>query len=118
DVPLRDKNGKLANGVTIEDCGRKMGLNGVDNGIIYFDNVVIPKENMLDRFAGVNEEGKFTSPIASDNRRFFTMLGTLVGGRIGILRSGVAASKSGLTIVISYADKRLQFGPADASAVA
>lgn len=116
-VTLRDKNGKLANGVTIEDCGRKMGLNGVDNGIIYFDNVVIPKENMLDRFAGVDNEGKFTSPIASDNRRFFTMLGTLVGGRIGIPRSGVAASKSGLTIAIRYGDQRRQFGPEGGSEV-
>jgi acyl-CoA oxidase len=94
-----------------------MGLNGVDNGIIYFDNVVIPKENMLDRFAGVDDEGKFTSPIASDNRRFFTMLGTLVGGRIGIPRSGVAASKSGLTIAIRYGDQRRQFGPEGGSEV-
>lgn len=116
-VPLRDKNGKLVQGVTIEDCGRKMGLNGVDNGVIYFDNVVIPKENMLDRFAGVNDEGKFTSPIASDNRRFFTMLGTLVGGRIGIPRSGVAACKSGLTIAIRYGDQRRQFGPEGGSEV-
>ncbi len=110
-VPLRDKSGKLNEGVTIKDCGRKMGLNGVDNGVIYFNKVVIPKDNMLDRFAGVSEEGKFTSPIASDNRRFFTMLGTLVGGRIGIPRSGNAASKSGLTIAIRYGDQRKQFGP-------
>jgi acyl-CoA oxidase len=116
-VPLRDKKGNLAKGVTIEDCGRKMGLNGVDNGIIYFDNVVIPKENMLDRFAGVDDNGKFTSPIASDNRRFFTMLGTLVGGRIGIPRSGVAACKSGLTIAIRYGDQRRQFGPEGGSEV-
>ncbi|MBX2966733.1 MAG: acyl-CoA dehydrogenase family protein [Cyclobacteriaceae bacterium] len=116
-VPLRDKNGKLAKGVTIKDCGRKMGLNGVDNGIIYFDNVVIPKDNMLDRFSGVNEDGKFESPIASDNRRFFTMLGTLVGGRIGIPRSGVAACKSGLTIAIRYGDQRRQFGPEGGSEV-
>ena len=39
-----------------------------------------------------------------DNRRFFTMLGTLVGGRIGIPRSGLSATKSGLTIAIRYAD--------------
>ncbi len=110
-VPLRDKSGKVNEGVTIKDCGRKMGLNGVDNGVIYFNKVVIPKDNMLDRFAGVSEEGKFTSPIASDNRRFFTMLGTLVGGRIGIPRSGNAASKSGLTIAIRYGDQRRQFGP-------
>jgi acyl-CoA oxidase len=39
------------------------------------------------------------------------MLGTLVGGRIGIPRSGLAASKSGLTIAIRYGDQRKQFGP-------
>ena len=77
-----------------------MGLHGVDNGTISFDNVVIPKENMLDRFASVNDKGEFESPIPSDNRRFFTMLGTLVGGRIGIPRSAWAAAKSGLTIAI------------------
>ncbi|ERM81639.1 hypothetical protein P872_19995 [Rhodonellum psychrophilum GCM71 = DSM 17998] len=110
-VPLRDESGKLENGVTIEDCGRKMGLNGVDNGVIYFDQVIIPKENMLDKYASVNEAGEFESPISSDNRRFFVMLGTLVGGRIGIPRSALTAAKSGLTIAIRYGDKRRQFGP-------
>lgn len=81
---LRDKSGKAAPGVTIEDCGRKMGLNGVDNGKIHFNNVTVPYDNLLDRFCSVTTDGKFDSPIASDNRRFFTMLGTLVGGRIGI----------------------------------
>lgn len=116
-VPLRDKNGKPHPGVTIEDCGRKMGLNGVDNGKIHFDHVTVPYENLLDRFAGISEDGQFTSPISSDNRRFFTMLGTLVGGRIGIPRSGLSASKSGLTIAIRYGDQRRQFGPDGASEV-
>lgn len=110
-VPLRDTNSTILEGITIGDCGLKMGLNGVDNGTIRFDNVVIPKENMLDRFASINEKGEFESPIPSDNRRFFTMLGTLVGGRIGIPRSALAAAKSGLTIAIKYSDKRRQFGP-------
>jgi acyl-CoA oxidase len=110
-VPLRDTNGNTLRGITIEDCGRKMGLNGVDNGKIRFDNVVVPYENMLDRFASITPEGKFASPIASDNRRFFTMLGTLVGGRIGIPRSGLSATKTGLTIAIRYGDQRKQFGP-------
>jgi acyl-CoA oxidase len=110
-VPLRSSDGKSIKGVRIEDCGRKMGLNGVDNGIIYFDQVVIPKENMLDKFASVNERGEFESPISSDNRRFFTMLGTLVGGRIGIPRSALSASKTGLTIAIRHGENRKQFGP-------
>jgi acyl-CoA oxidase len=110
-VPLRDSNGKVLEGITIGDCGLKMGLNGVDNGKIRFEKVVIPKENMLDRFASINEKGEFESPVPSDNRRFFTMLGTLVGGRIGIPRSALAAAKSGLTIAIIYSNKRRQFGP-------
>lgn len=116
-VPLRDKKGKTVKGVTIGDCGHKMGLNGVDNGTIRFDNVVIPKEDMLNRFASVNDAGEFESPIPSDNRRFFTMLGTLVGGRIGIPRSALSASKSGLSIAIKYGDQRRQFGPEGGSEV-
>lgn len=116
-VPLRDEKGTVLHGITIGDCGHKMGLNGVDNGTIRFDNVSIPKENMLDRFASVNEKGEFESPIPSDNRRFFTMLGTLVGGRIGIPRSALAAAKTGLTIAIKYSDQRRQFGPEGGSEV-
>jgi len=116
-VPLRDINGRVLKGIIIGDCGLKMGLNGVDNGTIRFEKVVIPKENMLDRFASINEKGEFESPIPSDNRRFFTMLGTLVGGRIGIPRSALAAAKSGLTIAIIYSDKRKQFGPEGGSEV-
>jgi len=116
-VPIRDKKGNVLKGVSIRDCGRKMGLNGVDNGRIQFDKVVIPKENMLNKFADITEDGEFTSPISSDNRRFFTMLGTLVGGRIGIPRAALSAAKSGLTIAIKYACKRKQFGPEGGSEV-
>jgi acyl-CoA oxidase len=116
-VPLRDASGKLHPGVTIKDCGRKLGLNGVDNGLISFNQVIIPKDEMLDRFASVSDDGTFESPIASDSRRFFTMLGTLVGGRIGIPRAGLSASKSALTIAIRYGDSRTQFGPESAPEV-
>jgi acyl-CoA oxidase len=110
-VPIRTKEGLSQKGVRIEDCGPKMGLNGVDNGKIWFDNVTIPAEDMLNKYADIDEKGEFISPITSDNRRFFTMLGTLVGGRIGIPRSALSATKSGLTIAIRYADGRKQFGP-------
>uniref|UniRef100_UPI0040494FAB acyl-CoA dehydrogenase family protein n=1 Tax=Fulvivirga sp. TaxID=1931237 RepID=UPI0040494FAB len=110
-VPIRTADGNSKPGIKIEDCGPKMGLNGVDNGKIWFDNVIIPAENMLDKFAGIDANGEFISPITSDNRRFFTMLGTLVGGRIGIPRSALSATKSGLTIALRYADGRKQFGP-------
>lgn len=110
-VPLRDKHRNILSGVKIEDCGMKMGLNGVDNGRIWFDQVVIPKENLLDRFVQIDEEGEFHTSIENDGKRFFTMLGTLVGGRIGIPKSALSAAKSGLTIAIKYATLRRQFGP-------
>jgi acyl-CoA oxidase len=111
-VPLRDEAGAPLPGITIEDCGPKHGLNGVDNGRIRFDRVRVPREQLLDRFGSVSREGVYTSPIPSPSRRFFTMLGTLVAGRISIAAAAASAAKSGLTIAIRYTDRRRQFGPA------
>jgi acyl-CoA oxidase len=110
-VPLRDARGNVLPGITIEDCGSKEGLNGVDNGRISFHSVRVPRLNLLDRFGQVSEDGVYTSTIASKSRRFFTMLGTLVAGRISIAAGAMSAAKSGLTIAIRYADRRRQFGP-------
>jgi len=112
-VPIRDENGASAPGVRIEDCGHKMGLNGVDNGRIWFDHVRIPRENLLDRFGAVDADGTYESPISSSGKRFFTMLGTLVAGRISVARASLTAAKSGLTIAIRYGTRRRQFGPRD-----
>ena len=109
-VPIRDKSGKILPGIKIEDCGEKQGLNGVDNGRIWFDQVRIPLDNLLDRFAQVTGEGQYHSPIADPSKRFFTMLGTLVGGRIGIPLAGLSAAKLGLAIAVKYAHGRRQFG--------
>lgn len=38
-VQLREKDMRLCPGIHIEDCGHKIGYNGVDNGRIWFDNV-------------------------------------------------------------------------------
>jgi len=42
-VRLRDEMGQVAQGVRIKDQGPKMGLNGVDNGQIWFDHVRVPR---------------------------------------------------------------------------
>ena len=109
-VPLRDEEHQLLPGIEVEDCGYKLGLNGVDNGRIWFDKVRVPVENLLNRFGDIDEEGRYQSPIQSASRRFFTMLGTLVGGRVCVPRAGLSATKSALTIAIRYALRRRQFG--------
>lgn len=110
-VPLRDENGSLLAGIRVEDNGYKMGLNGVDNGRIWFDHVKIPRENLLNRFGDVDEYGDYHSPIENPSRRFFTMLGTLVGGRVCVPRCGLSAAKAGIKIAVNFGLKRRQFGP-------
>ncbi|GAB5569846.1 peroxisomal acyl-coenzyme A oxidase 2 [Prionailurus iriomotensis] len=48
-VPVRDENGSLYPGVTAVDMMYKEGLRGVDNGILIFHEVRIPRENLLDK---------------------------------------------------------------------
>jgi acyl-CoA oxidase len=108
-VPIRDEAGDPMPGVTIEDDGLKAGLNGVDNGRLEFHDVRVPREALLDRYGHVAADGAYTSPIESESRRFFTMLGTLVRGRISVAGAAVSASKSALTIAVRYGDRRRQF---------
>ena len=109
-VPIRDEHGTPAPGVRIEDCGRKIGLNGVDNGRLWFDGVRVPREALLNRYADITEGGAYTSPIANPDRRFFTMLGTLVQGRVCVGGAGINASKVALTVAVKYGLRRRQFG--------
>ena len=107
-VPLR-RDGQVLDGITIEDDGLKMGLNGVDNGRITFDHVRVPRENLLNRFADVTPDGVYESSIDNQNRRFFTMLGTLVQGRVCVGGAGINAAKVALAIAVRYGDRRRQF---------
>lgn len=109
-VPIRDDKGNPLPGVEISDCGEKKGLNGVDNGRLFFTNVRVPRENLLDRFGGVNEKGEYVSPIENKNKRFFTMIGTLITGRVSIGAAANSAAKNGLATAIRYAENRKQFG--------
>ncbi|MFT4704777.1 MAG: acyl-CoA oxidase [Bradymonadia bacterium] len=116
-VPIRHDDGSPIPRVRIQDCGEKMGLHGVDNGMLWFDNVRVPRANLLDRFAQITDGGTYASDIVSSGKRFFTMLSTLVGGRVTIAGSGLAAAKTALTIAVRYSARRRQFGPGDAEEV-
>jgi acyl-CoA oxidase len=108
-VPIRDDGGRPMPGVRIEDCGPKAGLNGVDNGRLWFTDVRVPRDALLNRYADVSADGTYTSPIESDGRRFFTMLGTLVRGRISVAGSAGSATQRALTIAVRRAESRRQF---------
>jgi acyl-CoA oxidase len=109
-VDLRDGLTKeFLPGIGGEDDGVKGGLNGIDNGRLHFEHVRVPRSNLLNRYGNVDPDGTYTSPIMSPGRRFFTMLGTLVQGRVSLDGAAVAAAKIALTAAIRYATERRQF---------
>ncbi|MGN8244700.1 acyl-CoA dehydrogenase [Cellulomonas soli] len=108
-VPLKDADGAFLPGIGGEDDGLKGGLNGIDNGRLHFTGVRVPRTNLLNRYGDVAADGTYTSPIASPGRRFFTMLGTLVQGRVSLDGAAVGAARIGLTIAVTYANQRRQF---------
>ncbi|KAE8762865.1 acyl-CoA dehydrogenase [Georgenia thermotolerans] len=116
-VPIREvgPDGTLTYlpGVDGRDDGLKGGLNGVDNGQLWFDHVRVPRVNLLNRYGDVAADGSYTSPIASPGRRFFTMLGTLVQGRVSLSGAGVSVAKAALAIAVTYGLERRQFTGAD-----
>ncbi len=112
-VPIRNPaTGEFLPGVGGEDDGLKGGLNGIDNGRLHFDHVRVPRTNLLNRYGDVAPDGTYSSPIKSPGRRFFTMLGTLVQGRVSLDGAAVNASKLALAIAVRYANERRQFAGA------
>jgi acyl-CoA oxidase len=112
-VPIRDEDGNDLPGVTTSDCQYKGGLPGVDNGRIMFDQVRVPRVNLLNKYGDVAPDGTYTSPVENPNRRFFTMIGTLIRGRITVGGAAGNAARVALDIATRYALERRQFSAPD-----
>jgi acyl-CoA oxidase len=93
-VPIRDATHKPMKGVTISDMGHKMGLNGVDNAALKFDQVRVPREFMMNRYADVTPEGQFKSDVKLVPQRFFKVTERLLSGRICIAAMCIGAQKA------------------------
>ncbi|HST72955.1 MAG TPA: acyl-CoA dehydrogenase [Kocuria rosea] len=108
-VEIRDEDGNFLPGVGGEDDGHKGGLNGIDNGRLHFTRVRVPRTHLLNKYGDVAPDGTYSSPIASPGRRFFTMIGTLVQGRVSLDGAAVVANKVALSIAVRYGSERRQF---------
>ncbi|XP_055386336.1 peroxisomal acyl-coenzyme A oxidase 3 isoform X2 [Condylostylus longicornis] len=113
-VPIR--NTKTLNthpGIVVGDLGEKIGLNGVDNGFVMFNNYKIPKENLLSKTGDIDENGNFFSKYSDSRKRFGASLGALSSGRVGICGLVAVGYTKAITIAIRYSACRRQFGPSD-----
>ncbi|XP_052207462.1 acyl-coenzyme A oxidase 3, peroxisomal-like [Diospyros lotus] len=106
---IRDANGNICPNIRIADCGHKIGLNGVDNGRIWFDNVRVPRENLLNSVADVSSDGQYLSAIKDPDQRFAAFMAPLTSGRVTIAVAAIYASKISLAIAIRYSLTRRAF---------
>ncbi|PKI41544.1 peroxisomal acyl-coenzyme A oxidase 1 [Punica granatum] len=99
-------------GITIGDIGMKFGngaYNTMDNGVLRFDNVRIPRDQMLMRVSQVTREGKY---VMSNVPRQL-VYGTMVYVRQTIVVDASCALSRAVTIATRYSAVRRQFGSQD-----
>ncbi|KAJ9513081.1 hypothetical protein QJQ45_029422 [Haematococcus lacustris] len=109
-VRIRDDQLQVLPNIRIRDMGPKQGLNGVDNGQLWFCNLRVPRDALLDAYASVAPDGTYSSPFPTISQRFGVTVGGLTTGRVLIAQGGVDGQKFGLAIAVRYACARPQFG--------
>ena len=86
-------------GFSVGKPEKKLGIKSSDTTELYFDNVEIPKENLI------GDEGD----------GFKICLGTLDGGRIGIAAQALGIAQASLDASVNYSKERKQFNKPIAS---
>jgi butyryl-CoA dehydrogenase len=88
------QNGKLVDGIKVATLKKKMGMRAATTGRIWFNNLRVPKKNLL------GEQGK----------GFRYAMNTLDSARIGVAAQGVGIAQRALDESIEYSKKRVCFG--------
>lgn len=111
-VPIRDPKTLLPyQGVKIGDMGPKIGLNGVDNGFLVFNNYRISKVYLMNRNADITPDGQYVAKVSDKKKRMGASFGILSAGRVGIIGMSILNMEKALVIAMRYAYVRKQFGP-------
>ncbi|XP_053381780.1 peroxisomal acyl-coenzyme A oxidase 1-like [Mercenaria mercenaria] len=69
-------------GISVGDIGNKIGYNAMDNGFLRFDNVRIPRRNLLARYSRIEKDGTYI-PAKNPRLAYGTMVfvrALIVGG--------------------------------------
>uniref|UniRef100_A0A4W5RMA1 Acyl-coenzyme A oxidase n=1 Tax=Hucho hucho TaxID=62062 RepID=A0A4W5RMA1_9TELE len=103
-VPLRSMNTHIPlPGVVVGDIGPKFGFDEVDNGYLKLENVRIPRDYMLMKYAKVEADGTYVKPPSAK-----LTYGTMVFIRSMIVREAGRALAKSCTIAIRYSSVRHQ----------
>ncbi|XP_077107916.1 peroxisomal acyl-coenzyme A oxidase 1 isoform X2 [Ranitomeya variabilis] len=103
-VPIRHmRTHEPLPGVTVGDIGPKFGFHETDNGFLKFDKFRIPRDNMLMKYAQVEQDGKYVKPL-SDKLTY----GTMVFIRSMIVGDSAQSLSRACTIAVRYSAVRHQ----------
>uniref|UniRef100_A0A1A8JRG4 Acyl-coenzyme A oxidase n=1 Tax=Nothobranchius kuhntae TaxID=321403 RepID=A0A1A8JRG4_NOTKU len=103
-VPIRDMSThQPLPGIVVGDIGPKFGFSEIDNGFLKLENVRIPRENMLMKYAKVEADGSYVKPPSSK-----LTYGTMVFVRSIIVGESARALAKSTTIAIRYSAVRHQ----------
>ncbi|KAI9296981.1 acyl-CoA oxidase [Neoconidiobolus thromboides FSU 785] len=103
-TPIRSyEDHKPLKGIILKDIGPKLGYEGMDNGYATFNQVRIPRENMLMGFSTVSKEGVYKKPPHS-KIGYAVMTQT----RVGITQYSAISLARAITIAIRYCLVRRQ----------
>lgn len=91
----------ICTGVEIGEIGPKLGMKGVNNGFLGFDNVRVPRKNMLMKNAKVLEDGTYVKAPSA-----LLTYGTMMFVRVVIIRDMANYLSKAVTIVTRYSAVR------------
>ena len=110
-VPIRNPKTLLTYpGVVATDMGEKIGVNGMDNGILILDKYRIPRGNLLNKSAHVTPDGKYVTAHKTRKEKNGAALGIVSLGRSKTTLACETTAGKALTIAVRYAAVRKQFG--------
>ncbi|CAK9078912.1 Acyl-coenzyme A oxidase-like protein (Acyl-CoA oxidase-like protein) [Durusdinium trenchii] len=111
------QNGELVSGVVAKDMGDKTIGNDLDNAEIAFSQVWLPKESLLDKYAGIEggeyaSESGVRSPVPRKGVSNMDMIGQrLYTGRTVIAGSTLVFARSLYQSAKNYADNKKCWSP-------
>lgn len=103
------QNGVVVPGVVLGDMGRKTTGNDLDNAWIKFENVLLPKSALLNRYADIRDN-KYVQTTA-ERMRIEIIGARLLSGRVAIAQSALVFARGLFNLTKKYSDKKLCWAP-------